>query len=313
MANRDSITRSCWLALAPLTFVTALPWLLLAVHAGRLPDRAYVHGWSRLGPEYAHLVPTWTSWAAGYLYLLLFAGGFGVALWRYRRWPRLRRRLVTFAWGISGLFAAEIVLAVTPWLDPVGAVSVLAGIVGALAGRALSGSPPPGPAAVGGPPEGVPVRRLGPAERAMFTESMWSVRAALTGVALVLCVPLLVLVQSWSALALVLLLMGMAKVLGAKAKVQIDGDGVLLDLPLLRVRHRVPYRSVRYAEVDRIPSRSWWPLVENARYWGFVVDRRPVLVLALSGDRPFAAGLRDATVAAALVNGELSRLRADSC
>lgn len=327
MDPRDSASpgslRRLVLTVAPLASAAAVPWLLVAGYQDRLPARAYVYGWSRVGPQYADLAPSWSSWSAGWLYCLLYGALLGAASWRLRQWPQLQRALVGVSWMFGAMAVAPAVGGVLALLDVPGypsrpmawwydALTAPVGLLGGAVGWVLAGSAPPPPEAAGPPPPGLPARRLGPAERAMSSEVVRSARARLVGVLLLLCVPLVVLVDLYrSDVAVLLLVLGLGMVLQATARVQVDAAGVLLILPLLGgVRRRVAYRHVRHAEVVERGPAAGWGLAENKRYWGYVTGRGPAVVLTLTDDRPFIASLRDPASAVALINGQLARQRA---
>ncbi|MEU4448352.1 hypothetical protein AB0K14_21365 [Actinosynnema sp. NPDC050801] len=321
---RDEVGRGRlrWLllAVAPLTVAAGVPWLLVLVCGDRLPERAYVYGWSRVGPQYAHLAPTWSSWSAGWSYCLLYAVLLGVVFRRVRRWPRLQRMVVAGGWTAGTVAATQAVCGVLAVVDVPGypphpmarwydVVPAAVGLVGGVAGLLLAGSAPASPETADAPPAGLPARRLGRTERALFSEVVWSTKARVVGVLFLLCVPVaMVVVQSFT--AVVLLVVGLFAVLQSTARIQIDGTGVSLTLPLLgRARRRVPYRHVRYAETAERAPTAGWGLAENKRYWGYAAGRGPVMVLRLTDDRPFVAALRDPEAAVALVNGHLARAR----
>jgi hypothetical protein len=315
--------RRLLLTLAPMGVAAVTPWLLVTVYRDRLPDHAFVDGWSRVGAEFSHLAPTWSSWAAGYLLCLLWAGLLGLAFARFRRWPHLQRALAMTSWAVAASTIAEAVCAVAAVLDVqgypteptawwLGAVSTAAGLLGGAAGWAATGSMPLLPATAEAPPAGVRTRRLGPAERAMVSESVWSAKSRATGIALILCAPLVLLFNSFSSgAALGVLALGLAVVLQSKARILVDGTGVVLELPLLGgTRRRVPYQEIRHAEViENGPSHGWWPVAENTRFWGYVTGRGPAMVLRLTEGPDFVASLRDPDSSVALVNGELTRTR----
>jgi hypothetical protein len=71
----------------------------------------------------------------------------------------------------------------------------------------------------------------------------------------------------------------------------------------------VPYRHVRHAEIAERGPTAGWGLVEKKRHWGYVTGRGPAVVLRLTDDRSFVAGLRDPATAVALINGQLARQR----
>jgi hypothetical protein len=310
------------LAVAPMAFAAGVPWLLVAMYEDRLPDHAYVYGWSRVGPQYAYLAPTWSSWSAGWLYCLLYAALLGAVFWWLRQWPQLQRALVAVSWMISAMAAAEATCGVLALLDVPGypdqpmawwyhALQAVVGLLGGAVGWLLAGSAPSLPETADPPPPDLPARPLGQTERAMFSEVVWSAKARVAGVVLLLCAPLVVLLDlSWSGLAVLLLVQGLGMVLQAKARVQVDSDGVLLTLPMLgRTRRRVPYQHVRHAEIAERGPASGWGLVQNKQYWGYVIGRGPAVVLRLTDDRPFIASLRDPAAAVALINGQLARER----
>jgi hypothetical protein len=312
--------RRLLLAVAPLTVAAGVPWLLVLVCGDRLPERAYVYGWSRVGPQYAHLAPTWSSWSAGWSYCLLYAVLLGVVFWRVRRWPRLQRMVVAGGWTAGTVAATQAVCGVLAVVDVPGypphpmarwydVVPAAVGLIGGVAGLLLAGPSPASPETADAPPDGLPARPLGRTERALFSEVVWSTKARVVGVLFLLCVPVaMVVVQSFT--AVVLLAVGLFAVLQSTARIQIDGTGVSLTLPLLgRARRRVPYRHVRYAETAERAPTAGWGLAENKRYWGYAAGRGPVMVLRLTDDRPFVAALRDPEAAVALVNGHLARAR----
>jgi hypothetical protein len=310
------------MTVAPMAFAAAAPWLLVTVYEDRLPDHAYVYGWSRVGPQYAYLAPTWSSWSAGWLYCLLYAALLGAVFWWLRRWPQLQRALVAGSWVISMMITAEAACGVLAMLDVHGyphqpmawwysAVQAMVGLLGGAVGWVLAGSVPPLPETADAPPPNLPTRCLGRTERAMFSEVVWSAKARAVGVVLLLCVPVVLLLDLYSSsLAVVLLVLGLGLVLQAKARIQADGAGVVLTLPLLgRTRRRVPYQHVRHAEIAEHSPVAGWGLAENKRYWGYVAGRGPVMVLRLTDDRPFITSLRDPAAAVALINGQLARER----
>jgi hypothetical protein len=304
-----------------MALAAAVPWLLVMVYGDRLPDHAYVYGWSRVGPQYAYLAPTWSSWSAGWLYCLLYAALLGAVSWRLRRWPQPQRALVAGSWLISTMIAAEAACGVLSVLDVHGypqqpmawwynVVPAVAGLLGGAVGWVLAGPVPMLPETADAPPPNLPTRRLGRTERAMFSEVVWSARARVVGVVLLLGVPLVLLGLLSSDVAVLLLVLGLGLMLQAKARIHIDSTGVLLTLPLLgRARRRVPYRHVRYAEIAEHGPAPGWGLAENKHYWGYVAGRGPVLILRLTDDRPFIASLRDPAAAVALINGQLARER----
>lgn len=310
--------RRLMLTVAPMACAAAVPWLLVAVYQDRLPDHAYVQGWSRVGPRYAYLAPTWSSWSAEWLYCLLWAAVLGAVFWRIRRWPQLQRAAVAGGWAAGTTAAASAASGVLSVLDVNGyphqpmawwydVLPPVVGLLGGAVGWLLAGPAPTLPDAVEAPAPDLPARRLGRTERAMFSEVVWSVKARAVGIVLVLCVPL---AMSASGTAVLLLALGLFMVLQTKARIQIDSAGVLVTLPLLgRARHRVSYQHVRQAEIAEQAPIAGWGLTENKRCRGYVTGRGPVMILRLTGDRPFVVSLRDPAAAAALVNGQLARER----
>ncbi|MBE8520479.1 hypothetical protein ILP97_23825 [Amycolatopsis sp. H6(2020)] len=145
----------------------------------------------------------------------------------------------------------------------------------------------------------------------MVSEVVWSVKARMAGLVLLLCAPVALLVLGESGSAVTLLALGLFVVLQAKARIRIDSVGVLVALPLLgRAQRRVLYEYVRHAEIAERAPAAGWGLTENKRCRGYVTGRgRPVMILRLTGDRPFIVSLRDPAAAAALINGELARDR----
>ncbi|MET8762916.1 hypothetical protein [Lentzea sp. NPDC004782] len=301
--------------------MAAVPWLLVAVYGDRLPDHAYVQGWSRVGSGYAYLAPTWSSWSAEWLYCLLWAAVFGAVVWRVRQWPHLQRVLVAGSWGASTTAALSAAVGVLSVLDVHGypsqpmawwydALPPVVGLCGGAVGWLLAGPAPTLPEAAEAPAPDLPARRLGRTERAMFSQVVWSVKARVVGLVLVLCAPLALLGMSASGAAVMLLALGLFMVLQATARIQIDSTGVLVTLPLLgRARRRVPYEHVRQAEIAEHAPVAGWGLTENKRCRGYVTGRGPVVILRLTGDRPFIVSLRDPVAAVALINGQLARER----
>ncbi|WP_410675222.1 hypothetical protein [Amycolatopsis sp. cmx-4-68] len=326
MSVRDGVERASlrqlMLTAAPLVGAAVLPSLLVAVFADRLPDRAYVAGWSRVGPEYAFLAPTWSSWSAGWLYCLLWAALFGAVFWRVRKWSHLRRALVAGGWAAGATAAVDAVCGVLSVLDVPGyphqpmswwydALPLVAGLVAGVVGWILAGTAPALPEAAEVPPPHLPARRLGRAERAMFSEGVRSVKARVAGIVLVVCALVALPALHQAGTAVMLLGLGLFLVLQAEARIRIDGDGLQVTLPRLgRARYRVRYEHVRQAEVAERAPAPGWGLTENKRCRGYVTGHGPVLILRLTGDRPFAVSLRDPAAAAALINGQLARERA---
>src|ERR1041384_6261889 len=116
MAGSWSVRR--WvLALVPVVFTMGTPWIVVLVFADRLPDRAYISGWSRTGPDFADLTPSWQQWASGYLYLAICGAVVAAALVRLRRWPPLQRLLIVMTWAMAGQIVGEAVLEVVTVLD----------------------------------------------------------------------------------------------------------------------------------------------------------------------------------------------------
>ncbi|RSM75948.1 hypothetical protein DMH04_37215 [Kibdelosporangium aridum] len=305
------------LALLPVVLAVLAPWVLLAVFSERLPDRAYVDGWSRTGPDYAHGAPTWPGWASGFLFFAAAAVAAAVALVYWRRVPRLQRWVVAVSWAFAGQIAGGVIIDVAPLVDVTGypaqpapgwadLAKLAIGIVTAGMGWVLVGRLPDVPDAKGGLPQGALRRNLGPTERVVFFESMRSVKAACLGCGFVA----VAVVLNAAAFAV----MGVALLLLARANVQIDSEGVVLDLPLMRVRQRVPYQQIKYAEtVDQRYTREWSPLLEDIHRFGYVGQRGDHMVLHLSDARDFVVSLRAATAAVALVNGEIARRRELAC
>jgi hypothetical protein len=320
-ASRGRLRRLA-LLLVPMVVASGVPWLLVSRYEDRLPDRAYVEGWSRVGPRYADLAPTWSSWSAGWLYCLLFALVLAAMFWRLRQWPQLQRMLVAVSWVFGGIAVAEAASGVFSLLDVngypqqpaawwYGGLGALVGLLGGGVGWVLAGAAPPLREAADPPAPDLPVRSLGPTERAMFSETVWSAKARAVGVALLVCGPAVLLLDLyWSGMAVILLVQGLGMVLQAKARIQVDGVGLLLTLPLLgRAGRRVAYRHVRHAEIVEGFPAGGWGLADNKRHWGYVTGRGPAVVLRLTDDRPFIASLRDPATAAALINGQLARER----
>ncbi|RSM50782.1 hypothetical protein DMA12_01120 [Amycolatopsis balhimycina DSM 5908] len=309
------------LTVAPMACAAAVPWLLVAAYGDRLPDRAYVDGWSRVGPEYAHLAPTWSSWSAGWLYGLLWAALFGAVFWRVRQWPHLQRVLAAGGGAAGTTAAVDAVCSVLSVLDvhsyphqPMSwwydALPPVVGLLGGAVGWFLAGPAPALPEAAEVPAPNLPARRLGRAERAMFSEVVWSVKARVAGLVLLVCAPVELLTRYDAGTAVMLPALGLFMVLQAKARIRIDGDGVLVTLPLLgRARRRVPYEHVRQAEIAERAPAAGWGLTENKRCRGYVTGRGPAMILRLTGDRPFVVSLRDPVAAVALINGRLARER----
>ncbi|MFF1614352.1 hypothetical protein ACFVYA_41900 [Amycolatopsis sp. NPDC058278] len=308
--------------MAPIVCAAAVPWLLVTVYEDRLPDHAYVEGWSRVGPQYAYLAPTWSSWSAGWLYWLLSAALFGAVFWRIRHWPHLQRIAVAASWTASTTTAVEAACDVLAVLDVEGypgrpmawwydMLPPVVGLLGGVVGWFLAGPVPALPEAAEAPPADLPARHLGRTERAMFSEVVWSVKARVAGLVFLLCAPVALLALYEPGGAVMLLALGLFMVLQAKARIRIDSVGVLVALPLLgRAQRRVSYEYVRQAEIAERAPAAGWGLTENKRCRGYVTGRRrPVLILRLTGDRPFVVSLRDAATAVALVNGELARDR----
>lgn len=303
-----STIRGLLLTLAPMASAAAVPWLLVAVYEDGLPDHAYVDGWSRVGPQYAYLAPTWSSWSAGWLYCLLYAALFGAAFRRVRQWPHLQRMVVAGSWAAGTTAAIHAACAVLALLDVHGyphqpvvwwyaALPPVVGLLGGAVGWFLAGPAPALPQAAAAPPPNLPARRLGRAERAMFSEVLWSVKARVVGLVLLVCAPVALLALYEPGTAVMLLTLGLFLVLQAKARIQIDGAGVLVTL------------HVRQAETDERAPAQGWGLTENKRCRGYVTGRVPVMILRLTGDRPFMVSLRDPAAAAALINGQLARAR----
>jgi hypothetical protein len=301
------------LAVGPVLLVAAAPWLALWVFAGRLPERAYIDGWSRVGPENAHLAPSWTEWAANHLYALLFGAVMVIVLVHMRRWPPVQRWVIVTACAVAGHIIGTVVFHVVTLVDApmlpapwwVDAASVGVGLLAGVVAWHLFGPLPPPVEATGGLPDGVPVRRLRPAERVMFSQSVWSVKAVVLGGVFVLW---FVLQPNGTTFHLI---MGAIMILQARARIQVDSEGLLLDLPLLRVRRRVPYRVVKHAEaIDRAPVHGWLPLAENTRWSGYVARSGPATVLHMSDGRTFVVSAHES--AAALINGELARQRGEA-
>jgi hypothetical protein len=312
-------TRIWVLAALPVVVDVAMPWILLAIFSGRLPERAYVDGWSRTGPDYAHLAPTWQEWAAKHLFILPVACLVVAILLARRRVPRLLRIVVAVSWAFWVQDMAKVIIDLVTVVDVTGypaqptpwwadAASAVIGLVGAGVAWALVGRLPAMPDATGGLPAGAPRRDLRPTERVVFFESVRSVKAAILGCVVVV----LAIVLDVNAMPFVVL--GVAMLLQAWAKVLIDSEGVLLDLPLMRVRQRVSYREIEYAQaVDQSYARGWWPLMEDSKRFGYAGHRGEHMVLRLSDKREFVVNLSAATTAAALVNGEIARRRELAC
>ncbi|MCO1581893.1 hypothetical protein M8C13_39710 [Crossiella sp. SN42] len=145
----------------------------------------------------------------------------------------------------------------------------------------------------------------------MFSTTLWSARQ-LAGGGLLIATGVLPLLAHWPdpTLALPLPVLGLLFSLQAKARLRIDGSGIILVFPLLGgMSQHVGYREIRFAEVAE-QRLSWSGRVENPRAWGFLTGSGPALVAHLTDGRDFVASPRDPAVAVALVNSQLDRARA---
>ncbi|MFD1500667.1 hypothetical protein, partial [Streptosporangium lutulentum] len=199
---------------------------------------------------------------------------------------------------------------------------------GALAlGRIAAGPLPPEPRAVTPPPPHAPSMPLAPYQRAVFTASAWSVRPLLVAVALTALImwvgveryadghdiTLIGFAGWYSMIGLVFPLFIAAP---AYTRVQIDGSGVTVRVPMLPVLSRtVPYEGIRFAEVGSESPPGRYRLSDTDSGWGVVTGKGPVLVVSLADSRSFVYSTREAETAARLINGWLNRQRggAASC
>ncbi|MGV9303502.1 hypothetical protein ACWDLG_09040 [Nonomuraea sp. NPDC003727] len=302
--------------LGPL-LVFIVPMLLVGLLGERLPDRVTVNHWS----FDTRIEFTWRDWSAQPV--------FGVMVWmeallvitflRYWRVPVVQRLLV----AIGFVVGLTIPVAFMTW--SLGLVDVLgdaappgrpvtveiAGTLGAFAlGWMAAGPSPAHPEARSAPPPHVNAMAIGPWQRVMFVTSAWSVRSLLIG-ALLAAAAVWVAVQAytgWLGVAL-LALWTVVETAQARTRLQIDGSGVTMTLPWLRLRRTVPWARIRFAEARPEAPAGRYKLDDREHGWGAVSGRGPVLVLSLADDRSFVYSTPEADTAAALVNGWLIRQR----
>lgn len=311
------------LTVFPQLVVAGLPAALIAAFGHRLPERAWVLGWARVGPEWAQLAPSWGRWAGGYLGVLLICALLVLLFRKYWRWAAPQRLVVAASWGLAAVLGTQAALLVgsvldtappvppTPWWFA--AISLLTALPGALLGWLLAG-PPPRPAAITeAPPPDLQRRELGRTEVAMYSTTLWSVPQLVSGALLLIAAWLTTYIDDdllkWAPFAV----FGVLVLLHAKARLLIDGSGITLIQPLLGgLRRHVPYEQIRHAEIAE-EKRSLAGAVDNPRGWGFLTRSGPALVAQLADGRAFVASPRDPAQAVALINGQLDRLRERAC
>ncbi|MFG1942090.1 hypothetical protein [Nonomuraea sp. NPDC048826] len=309
--------RRLTLTIVPPLLVVVAPQMLVGRHGDELPARAYVDNWAA---DAAH-APTWESWLAQqWLPLLLFEAALLVPFLCYWRLPRLQRGMAALASAVGASRAASVALSVTalagaqgpvpapPWHLPVEiAVTAVAVVLGYLAAGPLP--EPPEATAVPGPE--APAMTLGPSQRVLFVTSAWSARRLVAAVALGALTVLSVGNGSgaWQGTAL-LGVWTVFQAAQARTRLQIDHTGLTVRAAWLPVlRRTVPYHLVRSAQADAQPPEGRYRLEDGGEGWGVVSGRGPVLVVRLGDDRRFVYSTREAEIAAALVNGWLTRQR----
>lgn len=274
---------------------------------------------------YVHLAygaPEFERWSSGrYLtpVLLTWVMVLGMFLY-YWRWPELQRWAAVASCALTGMFVVMPVLELVQRLNSSGPVPeqswpLLAGWlvlpVGGLLGWLLVGRLPSPPAATAAPHPSAPSLPLASGQKAMFTTARWSLANVAAGIAM-LAAGIVWLGRDPLSIGFVFLCLGVFTIAQAHARLHIDGGGVVLVLAG-RLRLPLSYEHVRQAHVlpKSPPSRRFAP-GGSAYGWGFATGSGPALVLELTDGRRFVYSTRDAETAAELVNGFLTRERANA-
>ncbi|MFF3442076.1 hypothetical protein [Streptosporangium sp. NPDC002721] len=310
--------RRLLLTLAGPPLLLVVPMVAIALYGERLPGRVHVQGWV---VDTRHAA-TWQDWFAQPLWgvVVWFEVLFVISFLCYWHLPSAQRSLVisSFVVGVAvpvsgALWLME--LAGTPGtvIRPAWhlVVEVVATAGAAVLGWMAAGRLPSPPVVTAAPPPDAPTMELGPAQRAMFVTSTWSVRRLLVAAVLAAFAVLSVSNGSGAWQGTVLLaLWAVFEAAQARTHLQIDGSGVTVRVPWLPSLHRtVPYQVVRFAEARSEAPAGRYRLDDGRVGWGVIGGKGPVLVLSLSDDRWFVYSTREAETAAALVNGWLSRER----